>query len=125
VHSLSALVAVPTNLILILFFGLYLAAQPRLYESGIVRLVPPARRARAAEVLDVIERTLAWGLVARFISMIAVGVLTGLALWGAGMRGLAAGHGARKFPTWACSDGWHWPPRSWRARASPSSSSGR
>ena len=36
------------NLVLVLFGGVYLAVQPRLYREGAAKLVPPASRERAA-----------------------------------------------------------------------------
>lgn len=80
----SATLGALTSFFIFLFIGLYLAVEPGLYRRGIVRLVPPARRERAREVLDTIESTLRWWLVARFTSMAVIGVLTwiGLAVLG-------------------------------------------
>ncbi len=70
-----------TNTAVMLVVGFYLAFQPGLYTSGIVRLVPPSRRNRAREVLGAVGRALRWWLVGRLISMASIGVLTTLALW--------------------------------------------
>ncbi len=64
-----------------LFIGVYLGAQPDLYTRGLLHLVPPARRARAREVLEEISSTLRQWLLARFISMAIVGVFTTAGLW--------------------------------------------
>lgn len=69
------------NLIIVLVVGVYLAANPGVYTGGIVRLVPPDKRARAREVLGVTGHTLHWWLVGRIAVMTVNGVLTGLALW--------------------------------------------
>lgn len=67
--------------LVILFTGLYLAADPETYRRGIVRLAPARHRARAREVLDETGNTLLWWLIGKLISMTLVGVLTFLGLW--------------------------------------------
>ncbi len=64
-----------------IFLGLFLAIEPGTYIRGVVRLFPRHRRPRAAEVLDQLGRVLRRWLVAKFISMGIVGVLTGTGLW--------------------------------------------
>jgi predicted PurR-regulated permease PerM len=73
------------NLFIVLFFAIFLAAQPKLYVDGAVRLVPPRGRARAREVLDEIGDVLQRWLVGQAILMACIAVLTavGLALIGA------------------------------------------
>ena len=68
----------------ILFGGLYLAADPAPYLRGVLRLVPPARRRRAAEVLFAIGYMLRWWLLGQALAMALVGLAmgTGLALIG-------------------------------------------
>jgi len=66
---------------LIIFVGVYGAAQPRLYIDGVIRLVPLAHRRRACEVVNAVGHTLRWWLIGRVASMIVVGVLTALGLW--------------------------------------------
>ena len=72
------------SLLIILFLGLYLSVEPRVYTRGLVVLVPPARRARAREVLRQLNDVLKWFLVARAASMAVLFGLTwiGLALLG-------------------------------------------
>lgn len=69
------------NLLILLFIGIYLAAQPRVYRNGFVQLWPPLERRRALEILDSLGETLWWWLVARFCAMVLVGVLVTLGLW--------------------------------------------
>jgi predicted PurR-regulated permease PerM len=69
------------SLLVVLFVGLYLAYEPDLYRNGLLRLIPIARRRRAAEVLDWLVGTLRSWLVGRAITMVATGVLTWLGLW--------------------------------------------
>jgi predicted PurR-regulated permease PerM len=66
--------------VVILFVGLYGAIQPRLYLDATVRLVPPRRRERAAEVLAALETTLWRWLVGRLIGMLVIGILTSIGL---------------------------------------------
>lgn len=90
--SLGAL----ANVAIILFLGVYFAAEPDLYLNGIVRLVPQPRRARAREVLQTLGYTLRWWLVGQLLTMTVVGVLTTVGLLllgvpGAPILGLLAG----------------------------------
>ncbi|MDX6750625.1 AI-2E family transporter [Geminicoccaceae bacterium 1502E] len=69
------------NMVLILFLGIYMAAEPRLYTRGIEALVAPSLRPRAAVFLGELRETLQQWLVAQLFSMTIVGTLTGLGLW--------------------------------------------
>jgi predicted PurR-regulated permease PerM len=73
------------NGFVILFIGVYGAADPGSYVSGIVHLTPKRNRARAREVLDALAHALRWWLVGRLTMMSVVGVLTTLGLWIAGI----------------------------------------
>jgi predicted PurR-regulated permease PerM len=68
------------NVLIILFVGIYFAAQPGVYINGMVTLVPHRKRERAREVLDEIGRTLAKWLVGKSASMLLVGLLTSVGL---------------------------------------------
>ncbi|MEP0546101.1 MAG: AI-2E family transporter [Rhodothermales bacterium] len=72
------------NVLIILFVGIYLAVEPSLYVSGVVRLVPKPHRPRAEEVIAAIGSGLRRWLLGRIASMTVVGVLTavGLLLFG-------------------------------------------
>jgi len=69
------------NFFIIIFIGLYVAAEPRLYTGGLIRLVPLNRRQRAREVLNEVGSTLRWWLIGKVASMIVVGVSTVVGLW--------------------------------------------
>jgi len=69
-----------TSLALIAFVGLVLALTPSTYVGSAVRLVKPARRARARDILEQLAHTLRWWLVGRLISMTVIGVLTAVGL---------------------------------------------
>ncbi|HJV75516.1 MAG TPA: AI-2E family transporter [Noviherbaspirillum sp.] len=67
--------------IVALFLGIYMAAQPRLYQRGFMHLLPRKRRPRAYEVLDEIGSVLRRWLVGRMITMAAVGIAASIGLW--------------------------------------------
>lgn len=71
-------------LVLVLFTGLFLAAEPDLYRRGLLRLFPMGARPRLAEVLDEVGERLQRWLVGRALLMLVVAGLTwgGLALLG-------------------------------------------
>jgi predicted PurR-regulated permease PerM len=85
-----------TDAILILVGGIYLAARPELYRTGLIKLVPPGGRALAREALEDSGRALRLWLLGQMAAMVMVGALTGLGLWLLGvpsplMLGLVAG----------------------------------
>jgi predicted PurR-regulated permease PerM len=71
--------------VIVLFAGLYLAFSPGAYLNGALRLLPMARRARAAEVLSECGHALHGCLIGSLISMVVVGVSVGAGLWIAGV----------------------------------------
>ena len=73
--------AVLAKLLIVVITGIYVAAEPRWYAGGLVALVPKAGRERAWVVLDELGRTLRAWLLVRAVSMVFVGVLTGVGLW--------------------------------------------
>jgi predicted PurR-regulated permease PerM len=68
------------NFLIILFAGVYLAADPMLYRNGALRLLPPVRRPQVGRALDDAGRALRKWLVAQIIVMIAVGLMSGVGL---------------------------------------------
>jgi predicted PurR-regulated permease PerM len=69
------------NVALVAFIGVYLAAQPQLYVTGVKRLFPLAYRARVGQVMDAIGDALWRWLGGRFGLMLINGGLTALGLW--------------------------------------------
>lgn len=88
-YALGA-VAIAGETGLVLVGGIYLAAQPQLYRSGLLHLVPPAARGRTGAVLDEAERGLHRWLLAQLIAMLTVGLMVGLGLWLIGVPAPAA-----------------------------------
>jgi predicted PurR-regulated permease PerM len=71
--------------LIVLFAGFYLAFHPRTYLGGLLRLFPMAHRTRTAEVFQACAKALHSWLVGQLISMLLVGVTTGVGLWLAGV----------------------------------------
>lgn len=67
--------------LVVLFIGLFLAAEPGTYVNGLVRLVPRGRRERAREVLRAVGSTLRYWLLGKVLAMALIGVLTTVGLW--------------------------------------------
>jgi len=84
------------DILVVLVAGIFLAAQPRFYTSGAIKLVPPGKRELAMEAMQDSERALRLWLRGQIIAMVVVGLLTGVGLWALGMQsaltlGLLAG----------------------------------
>jgi predicted PurR-regulated permease PerM len=84
------------GLVIVLFLAAYFAIEPGLYRRGMVALVPPKRRVRATELFDDLSALLRQWFLARLMAMVAIGVITGVALAlmkipAAGALGLIAG----------------------------------
>jgi predicted PurR-regulated permease PerM len=82
--------------ILILVLGIYIAAEPRLYERGLEWLAPARRRRGLDELVDKLAETLRRWTLGRLIAMLFEGVFTTTALLIAGvplapLLGLLAG----------------------------------
>jgi predicted PurR-regulated permease PerM len=76
--------------VLVIVGGIYLAAQPRLYRAGLLKLFPPGSRAKVEQALDDSWTVLRLWLAGRLISMLFIGSLTALGLWILGIPGWLA-----------------------------------
>jgi predicted PurR-regulated permease PerM len=85
--TLAALGGAVSGVAIVLVGGLYLAAQPKLYVGGLLRLFPDRSRARVAETLDAVTVSLRNWLKGQALGMLFVGFATGLGLWLAGLPG--------------------------------------
>ncbi|PPU97762.1 AI-2E family transporter [Xanthomonas hyacinthi] len=70
-----------TDAVLMLVGGVYLAAQPKLYRRGLLRLLPRDRRDVADAALTASGQVLRAWLGGQFLAMLVIGSLTGLGLW--------------------------------------------
>lgn len=73
------------DVLVVLVAGIFLAAQPRFYASGAIKLVPAGKRQLVGEAMDESEHALRLWLKGQLIAMTAVGLLVGLGLWALGM----------------------------------------
>ena len=73
------------NIGLALVGGVMLAMEPKAYRDGTLLLVPRAARPAAKRAVDATGHALTGWLAAQLISMIVIGVLTGVGLWIAGV----------------------------------------
>lgn len=70
-----------TDAVLMAVGGVYLAAQPRLYRHGVLRLLPLDQRGVADEALTASGTALRAWLGGQLLAMAVVGTLTALGLW--------------------------------------------
>lgn len=68
------------NILIVLITGIYLASNPGAYRKGFVRLFKPSYRDRLTGVMDQCYDTLKNWFVSRSITMVVVGVATGVGL---------------------------------------------
>lgn len=66
--------------LLVLIVGIYLAAQPRFYLEGTLKLFPARERPRLREVFLAVGHTLRWWLIGQLVPMVAIGILTAIGL---------------------------------------------
>lgn len=71
----STTIAAVTGLILVVFLTIFFASDPDVYTRGVLHLVPHRHRARAAEVLTTMGRSLRAWLAARSIAMVTIGIV--------------------------------------------------
>ncbi|CAN5665416.1 AI-2E family transporter [soil metagenome] len=77
----SVLSAWSAYLLTAVFVGLFAAANPTLYQDGIVHLFPLRHRSRVRELVGEMGYTLRWWLIGQGFAMLLIGVSTTLVLW--------------------------------------------
>lgn len=82
----SALTVV-AGLVMVVFLALYIAADPDTYRRGVLLLVPLEHRERIATVLTALGGALRTWFATQLIAMVAIGVVTTIALAIIGVRG--------------------------------------
>jgi predicted PurR-regulated permease PerM len=83
VFTVSANVLI--GLVVVVFGGIYVAAQPELYRTGITKLFPRDWRTEVEETIDTVARALRLWLLGQMIQMVVIGLLSGLAVWVIGL----------------------------------------
>jgi predicted PurR-regulated permease PerM len=68
-------------MLFVLFVSFYFAIEPKIYKDGLVEILPRDKRGRGRQIVSRIASTLRWFLVARFASMLVVGVFTTITLY--------------------------------------------
>jgi predicted PurR-regulated permease PerM len=76
----SATLAI-ASILIVFFGGIFLAAQPRLYGIGTIKLIPAAKRSLVGEAMDDSERALRLWLKGQLMAMILIFAMTWLGLW--------------------------------------------
>lgn len=80
-NYLSFTAAVAAGLILIFVIAVYIAAEPKLYTEGALRLFPKRHRSEVLSLMNEMSRTIQWWLVGQLVSMTILGILSVLGLW--------------------------------------------
>jgi len=83
---LTSTLAVFGGLILVLFLAVYIAAEPELYQRGLLLLVSPPTRRRLAPVLTAIAVKLRRWLGTQALAMLIIGTVTTIVLMIIGVR---------------------------------------
>jgi predicted PurR-regulated permease PerM len=78
---LSFSVSIVAALVLIFVIAIYIAAEPKLYSEGFIRLFPIPRRKRVVQLMDEISLTIQWWMVGQLCSMLILGTLATVGLW--------------------------------------------
>jgi predicted PurR-regulated permease PerM len=78
---LSTTIGLLVGLVIVLFLGITMAAEPETYRDGVIGLFAPELRSKVRERMLEIGSALRWWLVARLVSMTAVGLMVFLGLW--------------------------------------------
>lgn len=69
------------NLLVVIFGGIFIAAEPKFYRTGLIKLIPPGARGAVSEATLESERALRLWLKGQLMAMVVVGLMTGIALW--------------------------------------------
>lgn len=73
-----------SNLVVILFLGIFFAVAPHHYRDGLLRLLPKRVRPEIRAAFDTAGATMRGWLVTQMVTMTIVGTLIGLLLWSLG-----------------------------------------
>jgi len=78
---LTSTLAISGGFLLVLFIAAYIGVDPALYHGGLLELVPPRERDRAAIAMTRLATTLRRWLVTQLIAMLVIGTVTTLFLF--------------------------------------------
>jgi predicted PurR-regulated permease PerM len=77
---LGSTIGVIIYVLLVLFVAVYIAADPKLYHTGLMHLVPHHARRRTGDVLTGVANALRQWLLTQFIAMVVLGIVWAIAL---------------------------------------------
>jgi len=83
---LSSATLTVASVLIVFFGGIFLAAQPRLYGIGTIKLIPAARRSLVADAMEDSDRALRLWLKGQLWAMILIFLMTWLGLWLLGVQ---------------------------------------
>ncbi|PZA10191.1 AI-2E family transporter [Rhodopseudomonas palustris] len=69
------------DILLVLVAAVYLAADPKVYRTGLVLLFPSAQHARVLNAMSVTATALRLWFLGQLVSMVLVGIASGVAFW--------------------------------------------
>jgi predicted PurR-regulated permease PerM len=81
----TTIVGAVTSLVLVLVAGIYFAAGPDMYRSGLVKMFPPSWQQRIQATIGDVEVALRRWLGGQLIAMLIVGVLVAIGMWAIGV----------------------------------------
>lgn len=79
--TVSTVIAVLANVVIVITVAIFLALDPQLYTRGILHLIPLDARPRAAEILEALGQALWRWLLGQGLAMTFVGVMAAVGLW--------------------------------------------
>lgn len=71
--------------LLVIIGGIFIAASPRFYTIGVIKLVPGTKRSLMFDALGDSGKALRLWLKAQLLAMVLIGLLTGIGLWALGV----------------------------------------
>jgi predicted PurR-regulated permease PerM len=77
----SSVTVSAASFLIVFFGGIFLAAEPRLYGIGLIKLIPPARRRLVAEAMEESDHALRLWLKGQLWAMILIFLMTWGGLW--------------------------------------------
>jgi len=84
-YAVTGVLGALTSFIMIIVIGLFIAAEPRIYERGVAWMLPIRTREPFYRTADRMGHTLRRLMAGRLIGMAVEGIGTGLLLWAAGV----------------------------------------
>jgi len=84
--TVTSTLAIIGALIYVVFLTMYFAIEPAVYRRGVLLLIPPPSRLRAAVVFDAVTVTLRKWLGTQLIAMVVIGLVTTIALLVLGVK---------------------------------------